>query len=211
MVQPTHARHGHNRALSCRPLLDGSTSGSVFPQSIVNSILVIVAEVFTNQSTEGSIVEHDHMIQQFPPTAPHPTFGDTLLARAAMGSSDRLAARGFHHFRQRRNPRRCQPTTVSGFTTTRTSVYLNHSRPSASQNSRSQRPNLGRGLLPLNTPTCCRKATSSRPRSLRAPRNVPTQQKRLNKNRKIGPVHITGGDDRQGGRPLDKLLVLRAD
>src|SRR6516162_11523728 len=53
-----------------------------------------------------------------------------------------------------RNPMRCQPTTVSGFTITSTLAHFDHQRWRPSQNTRSQGLNWGRGFLRLRTPTC---------------------------------------------------------
>ena len=53
-----------------------------------------------------------------------------------------------------RKPARCQPTTVSGFTTTSTLAHLDHQRRRPSQKRRSQRLTRGLGFLRLRTPTC---------------------------------------------------------
>jgi hypothetical protein len=46
-----------------------------------------------------SLVEHDHLIQQFSAATTHPTFGNPVLPRTPIGRSNRLAAHGFDHFR----------------------------------------------------------------------------------------------------------------
>ena len=49
MVQSTHAGQGCNSAITCFPSLHQPHLGRVLPQSIVDPIRMIVAEVFTNQ------------------------------------------------------------------------------------------------------------------------------------------------------------------
>src|SRR5262252_240655 len=90
-----------------------------------------------------------------------------------------------------RNPARCQPTTVSGFTTTTTLAHFDHQRRRPSQNRRSHGLNWGRGFLRLRTPTCCRKATSSSPRSCRERKKAPNQERKARRNRIMGPVYTT--------------------
>jgi len=51
------------------------------------------------------------------------------------------------HLQKSRNPFRCQPTTVCGFTTTRTSAQRDQIRRKAVQNSRSSGFNRGRGCF----------------------------------------------------------------
>jgi hypothetical protein len=56
---------------------------------------MVVLEVFPYQSPQVSIVEHDHLIQQFPATAPHPAFRHPILPRTPIGCSNQLAAQAF--------------------------------------------------------------------------------------------------------------------
>src|SRR5215467_437674 len=65
--------------------------------------------------------------------------------------SGRPGCRHVDRIRQnRRNPARCQATTVSGFTTVRAALHPDHTRRSAIQNSRSRRLiKSGTGLLAL--------------------------------------------------------------
>ena len=96
-----------------------------------------------------------------------------------------------------RNPARCQPTTVSGFTTTSTLAHLDHQRRRPSQKRRSQRLTRGLGFLRLRTPTCCRRATSSSPRSCRERKKAPNQERDARRNRIMGPVYMTQLSGRQ--------------
>ena len=90
-----------------------------------------------------------------------------------------------------RNPMRCQPTTASGFTTTSTLAHFDHQRRRPSQKKRSQRLNRGLGFLRLRTATCCRRATSSSPRSCRERRKEPNQERKARRSRIMGPVYTT--------------------
>jgi hypothetical protein len=54
----------------------------------------------------------------------------------------------------RRNPARCQPTTVSGFTTIRTSVHRDQTRRNVVENNRSHGFKRERGRFRLRTATC---------------------------------------------------------
>ena len=90
-----------------------------------------------------------------------------------------------------RNPARCQPTTVSGFTTISTLAYLDQQRRKPSQKRRSHGFNFGLGFLRLRTPTCCRKATSSSPKSCREQKKAPNQERKARRSRVMGPVYVT--------------------
>jgi transposase len=67
----------------------------------------------------------------------------------------------------RRNPARCQRTTVSGCTTISASVQRSQRQRSATQNRRSRRLMRGRGRRRLSTASCWRRARISKPRSWR--------------------------------------------
>ena len=64
-------------------------------------------------------------------------------------------------------PALCQPTTLSGFTITRTSDHRGHTFRNPVQKKRSRRVSLGRGRLRLRTATCWRKARTSTAVSIR--------------------------------------------
>src|SRR5262249_23154343 len=100
----------------------------------------------------------------------------------------------------------CQSTTVSGFTTTSTLAHFDHERWRPSQKRRSQRLNRGFGFLRLRTPTCCRKATSSSPRSCRERKKALKQERKGSRGRIIGPVYMTQST---GGRILRSNRILR--
>ena len=107
-----------------------------------------------------------------------------------------------------RNPARCQPTTVSGFTTTSTLAHCDHQRRRPIQNRRSHGLIWGRGFLRLRTPTCCRKATSSSPRSCRERKKAPNQERKARRNRIMGPSLHDAVDGKAGSC---KRLILRSN
>ena len=50
----------------------GSSLGRIFAQRIVDAVLMIVADVITNQPAEVTFIEDDHLVQQFPAAAANP-------------------------------------------------------------------------------------------------------------------------------------------
>jgi len=81
-----------------------------------------------------------------------------------------------------RKPTRCQPTTVSGFTTIRTSAHLDQTRRRVVQNSRSTGFKRGRGRFLLSTAICCRRARISRAASCRLQRKNRAATRRAGMN-----------------------------
>ena len=57
MVEPTHPRQSYKGAMTRFPSLYRPHLGRVLPQSIVNPIRMIVAEVFTNQPPQVGFIE----------------------------------------------------------------------------------------------------------------------------------------------------------
>ena len=96
-------------------------------------------------------------------------------------------------FQCRRNRRRCQSRTVSGFTIRSRLVQLAHVLRSAIQNARSASCSLGLCFPSFSAVTCCRRARFSRSRSpldLQAARSRRTS--RVSKN--MNACHIVGGE-----------------
>ena len=102
------------------------------------------------------------------------------------------------HLQKSRNPFRCQPTTVCGFTTTRTSAQRDQIRRKAVQNSRSNEFKGGRGRFRLSTASCCRRARTSSAVSARLRKKTPTTAKR---------ARIVSGKNRTYKRSLASLLT----
>src|SRR6516162_9678535 len=80
---------------------------------------------------------------------------------------------------------------VSGFTIINTLAHFDQKRRRLSQKRRSQSLNWGLGFLRLRTPTCCRKATSSSPRSCRERKKAPNQERKARRSRVMNPVYVT--------------------
>jgi len=70
-----------------------SATGCFLLQSQMRSVLVVVAEVFRQESVQMSFIDCDHVVQQIPPTAFDPAFGHAILPRTFEGSSHRADAR----------------------------------------------------------------------------------------------------------------------
>jgi hypothetical protein len=97
MVEPTHPRQSYQCAMTRFPSLYGPHLGRVLPQSIMDPIRMIVAEVFTNQPPQVGFIEHDHVIQQFSVVTPHPPFSNPILPGALIGCPDHFATHGLEH------------------------------------------------------------------------------------------------------------------
>lgn len=70
MVQPTNTRDSYNSVMRRFPALHRPRLGSVFPQSIVRPIRMIIADALTSQPSQVAFVENDYVIQQFSAAAP---------------------------------------------------------------------------------------------------------------------------------------------
>src|ERR1700687_181459 len=94
--------------------------------------------------------------------APQDGFSRAILRMRSWISAVILALPGAgprdHQRQYNRNPARCQPTTVSGFTISSTSAQRDQTLRNAVQNNRSIGLSLGRGRLRFRTATCWRKA-----------------------------------------------------
>src|SRR5262245_27620404 len=102
--------------------------------------------------------------------APQPTFSSAIRRMRERISSLTLGRppRGLDRQRQyRRNPARCQPTTVSGLTIARTSDQRGQSCRKVVQKKRSQWVSTGRGRFRFKTATCCLSARTSKEVSTR--------------------------------------------
>lgn len=68
----------------------------------MRAVLVIVADIFAQETLQVPFCDHDHMIQQVPAAALHPSLSDSVLPRALERSSLRSAphyADGSNHFK----------------------------------------------------------------------------------------------------------------
>jgi hypothetical protein len=103
------------------------------------------------------------------------------------GHGERVARACDCHFQKSRNPARCQLTTVSGFTATRTSAHRDQMQWRVIQNSRSNGFNRGRGCFRLRRMSCCRKARISKAVSFRLRKKTRTAARRARMNRSMNP------------------------
>ena len=60
------------------PAFDHSESRRLLLQGIMNAIVVVISEVISNQPTQMGFVQDDHVVQEFPATAPHPALGHAV-------------------------------------------------------------------------------------------------------------------------------------
>src|SRR5271157_4429872 len=84
---------------------------------------------------------------------------------------------------KRRNPRRCQPTTVSGLTTSKDFLQFGQTLESPTQKQRSSLRSRGLGHCLFITASCCRRARFSQANSLKRAgktRRRMTENKSLN-------------------------------
>ena len=100
MVQATQSRQRSNRASA--PWVDSNwtTGWRVLRQPQMRSILMVIAYVFRYKAFQMSLVEDDHVIQQVPAAASHPTLRHTVLPRTVIRRTDGRASQfsdGRHH------------------------------------------------------------------------------------------------------------------
>ena len=62
-------------------------------QPSVNSVSVVVGDVFTKSPTQMVLVEHNHVVEQFAATSADPSFRDPVLPGASIGVPHGLRAK----------------------------------------------------------------------------------------------------------------------
>jgi hypothetical protein len=87
VVQPADPGYGHHSGLCALPSLRTSVFGRILVQSLVSAVLMIVADIFVNESSQMNLVEDDHLVQQFPAASPDPALRDAILPWTAMSIS----------------------------------------------------------------------------------------------------------------------------
>ena len=88
MVQTAKTRDGDRFASSHSPWVYRSSLGRVFVERIMNTVLVIVKDVITNQPAQVIFIQDDHMVQQFPAAASDPALRDSILPGTPKSGSD---------------------------------------------------------------------------------------------------------------------------
>jgi len=167
---------------------------------------------FTIDEQLGDRLAH-HRVHEHVPSE---VFGDRLLVGAPWSAQRERRAQ------KRTKPRRCQPITVSGFTTTRVSAHRDHARERTTQNARSTGRNLGHGPARRRTASCWRRARFSATRLARGRRPAmsaaaikesraitaaPLPSSTTASCRRHGGAH--GGDRRGAGRPRHLATLFR--
>jgi len=59
----------------------------------MNTTVVVILEVISNQPTQMGFVQDDHVVQEFPATAPYPALRHPVLPGTAISGSDQLTAK----------------------------------------------------------------------------------------------------------------------
>ena len=103
---------------------------------------------------------------------------------SCVGGRPTRPTRGFH-LQKHRNPRRCQRTTVSGWTRIRALLQRGHIRRSTIQKSRSAAGSRRRGRRAARTASCRRRAGFSSRRSAREANREWAQRARTARHRSI--------------------------
>src|ERR1019366_8429868 len=73
---------------------DGATrpSGMSFPQSEMSPVLVVIADVFFQQSSQVPLIQNNHMVEQLSAHTPNPALSDAVLPWTSKRGSDRFRA-----------------------------------------------------------------------------------------------------------------------
>jgi hypothetical protein len=58
----------------------------------MSPVFVVIAEVFFQQSSQMSLVQNDHVVEQIPTYIPNLALGDAVLPRTSKRGSDRFRA-----------------------------------------------------------------------------------------------------------------------
>jgi hypothetical protein len=94
MIQAAEPGRGNDLAFHDCILFCYSSSRSLLLQSKMRSVLVVVVDVVVHQALQMSLVENDHMIEQFSAAAPHESLRNTVLPGTLKAGSFGLDAEG---------------------------------------------------------------------------------------------------------------------
>ena len=78
-MQSTESRQRDDLARARRHRRCNATSGRVLPQPEMSPVFVVIAEVFFQQSSQMSLVQNDHVVQQVSSRTSNPTLGDVVV------------------------------------------------------------------------------------------------------------------------------------
>ncbi len=90
MMQTAKPRHRYDSATGFGTLLCLTTGWCSLLQREVRPVIVVVADVFAQESHQMPFVEYDHMVEQIAAATPHPAFGNAILPRTTKRRSLRL-------------------------------------------------------------------------------------------------------------------------
>ena len=97
MMQATYTWH-RNQLGPCRRLaLYQSVPGRLFLKSIVCTIVMVVVDVFPDQTPQMPFVQNNHVVQQFPATTADPSLRQTILPGAAVACASRFCPARLQH------------------------------------------------------------------------------------------------------------------
>jgi hypothetical protein len=86
MMKAANAGQPDNLGLRRRGVLGGSPDREI-PKPSVDSVGVVVIDVFAQQAMQMPFVHDDHMIEKLPADASHPSLGNPVLPRTQEGRS----------------------------------------------------------------------------------------------------------------------------
>src|ERR1035441_7644833 len=91
-MQPTESGHRDNLVMAHRRRCHSSAIGRVLPQPEMSPAFVVIAEVFFQQSSQMSLVQNDHVVEQIPTYISNLALGDARPPRTSKRGSDRFRA-----------------------------------------------------------------------------------------------------------------------
>jgi hypothetical protein len=89
-MQPTDAREGRDLGGGGRPRTHGSRCGRVLAERQVRAVVVVIGKELSQQPPKVLLVQHNHVIEQFPPAGTDPALGDTVQPRLLYAVRTRL-------------------------------------------------------------------------------------------------------------------------
>ena len=88
MMQAAKPGTGDHHRRRRRPFLDGTMIRCVLVESIMNSVLLEIGNILSEQTAQMALVQRDDMVEDLSASASDPTLGDSVLP-------GRLHARSF--------------------------------------------------------------------------------------------------------------------
>jgi len=89
MMEATDSGQSDDMGLRRRSMLGRSPHWGIL-QLAVDSVGVVVLDGFAEKALEVLLVQHDHVIEQFPTSTPDPSRGDPILPRTSERRPPRL-------------------------------------------------------------------------------------------------------------------------